>query len=148
MLKVILREDVAGLGKTGDVKQVKDGFARNFLLPRHLALEASDENLKQIETRRKKTEEKAVLEKKKALDLAQRLSSISVTIAVEVNEEGKLYGALSASDIVKAVSVEGIELDKKCVVLKEPIKDLGIYDIEVKLFTEVLSKVKVWVVKK
>jgi len=148
MLKVILKEDVAGLGKTGDVKQVKDGFARNFLLPRRLALVASDENLKQIEIQRKKTEEKAVLEKKKALDLSQRLSNVSVTIAVEVNEEGKLYGALSVSDIVKAVSAEGIELDKKCIVLKEPIKDLGIYDIEVKLFTEVLSKIKVWVVKK
>lgn len=148
MLKVILREDVAGLGKTGEVKQVKDGFARNFLLPRRLALVASDENLKQIEIQRKKTEEKAVLEKKKALDLAQRLSNVSVTIAVEVNEEGKLYGALSASDIVKAVSGEGVELDKKNIILKEPIKDLGIYDIEVKLFTEVLSKIKVWVVKK
>lgn len=148
MLKVILKEDVAGLGKTGDVKQVKDGFARNFLLPRRLALEASNENLKQIEIQRKKTEEKVVLEKKKALDLAQRLSNISVTIAVEVNEEGKLYGALSVSDIIKAVSGEGVELDKKCIVLKEPIKDLGIYEIEVKLFTEVLSKIKVWVVKK
>ena len=148
MVKIILKEDVTGFGKTGDVKQVKDGFARNFLLPRHLALEATKENLKAIAAEQKKKEEKKTLEKKKALDLAQQLANISVTITVEVNEEGKLYGSLGALDIAKAVLTEGIEIDKKCILLKEPLKDLGIYDVEVKLYPEVISKIKVWVVKK
>lgn len=148
MIKVILREDVSGIGRTGEVKQVKDGFARNFLLPRNLALVATDHNLKRIEAERKKIEDKLVSEKKKAQDLAQRLANFSVTIAVEVNEEGKLYGSLTAQDIVKAVASEGIELDKKSVALEVPIKDLGIYDLEVKLYPEVVVKIKVWVVKK
>jgi len=148
MIKVILREDVQGVGKTGDVKQVKDGFARNFLLPRNLALMATDQNLKKIEAEKKKLQEKKALEKKKAQDMAQQLANFSVTLAVEVNEEGKLYGSLSENDIVKALSSEGIELDKKCLELASPIKDLGIYDIDVKLYPEVLTKIKVWVVKK
>ena len=148
MVKVILTQSVAGLGKTGDVKQVKDGFARNFLLPRQLALVATDDNLKQIEIRQKKQEEKREQEKKKALDLAQRLANFSCTIAVEVNEAGKPYGSLNAQEIVKVIATEGIEIDKKCVLIKEPLSDLGIYDIEVKLFPEVLAKIKVWVVKK
>jgi large subunit ribosomal protein L9 len=148
MIKVILREDVSGIGRTGEVKQVKDGFARNFLLPRNLALMATDHNLKRIEIEQKKIEDKKVLGKKKAQDLAQRLANFSVTIAVEVNEEGKLYGSLTSQDIVKAVASEGIELDKKSVALEVPIKDLGIYDLEVKLYPEVVAKIKVWVVKK
>jgi large subunit ribosomal protein L9 len=148
MIKVILKEDVTGLGKSGEVKQVKDGFARNFLFPRNLALIATGYNLEQIEADAKKKETKNALEKKKAQELAQRLANLSVTIAVEVNEEGKLYGSLTQQDIAKAVSAEGAEIDKKSIALDSPIKELGIYDLDMKLHPEVISKVKVWVVKK
>lgn len=148
MAKVILREDVTGLGKSGDVKQVKDGYARNFLLPHHLALLATDQNLKQIEAEQKKKEAQKVLEKKKAEELSQKLSGFSLTMTVEVNEQEELYGSLTASDIAKAISAEGITVDKKCIALESPIKALGIYDIEVRLSQDVSAKVKVWVVKK
>lgn len=147
-MKIILREDVTGLGRSGEVKDVKDGFARNFLFPKKLALEACGYNLEKIETERKKKETQKALEKKKALELAARLENLSLTLPVEVNEEEKLYGSLTAQDIAKAVSQEGVSIDKKNVVLSEPIKALGIYDLELKLHPEVIVKIKVWVVKK
>ena len=148
MIKIVLKGDVAGVGKTGDVKQVKDGFARNFLLPRNLASVATDHALRQVEIDQKKKETKKVLEKKKAQELAEKFNSLSVTMAVEVNEDGKLYGSLTAQDVEKALSAEGIEIDKKMILLASPIKDLGIYDLDIKLHPEVAVKIKVWVVKK
>ncbi|HAJ57780.1 MAG TPA: 50S ribosomal protein L9 [Candidatus Omnitrophica bacterium] len=148
MIKVILKEDVSGLGRSGEVKQVKDGFARNFLFPRKLALLACDNNLKRIEAEVKKKESQMAQERKKAEEVALRLAGLSVTLTVEVNEEGKLYGSLTQQDVARAVSSEGIEIDKKNVMLAEPIKELGIYDVDVKLHPEVVSKIKVWVVKK
>lgn len=148
MIKVILKNDVAGLGKSGDVKQVKDGYARNYLLPRQLALIATECNLKNVEIEQKKMQAKRVLEIKKAQEFAGRLSNLSVTITVEVNEDGKPYGGLSVQDIAKAIQAEGVEVDKKSIVLETPLKELGIYDVNVKLHPEVLTKVKIWVVKK
>lgn len=148
MLKVVLRSDVAGIGKAGDLKQVKDGFARNYLFPRNLAAVATEQALKQIEQEQKKRQAKQTQEKKKAEELSARLNGVSLTMTVEVNEEEKLYGSLSQQDIQKALSTEGIDLDKKCILLESPIKDLGIYDIDIKLHPEVGAKIKVWVVKK
>lgn len=148
MIKVILRQDLAHLGKTGEVKQVKDGFARNFLFPKNLALLATEESLKQIENEQKKKETKKTLEKKKAEGLAEKFKNFSVTMTVEVNEEEKLYGSLTAQEIAKAIAGEGIDIDKKSILLNDPIKDLGIYDIDIRLHPEVTAKIKVWVVKK
>lgn len=148
MIKVILRADVVGLGRQGEVRQVKDGYARNFLLARNLAFVATDEAVRQIQEQQKKDEVRRVQDKKKAEELAGKLTNISVTVAVEVNEEEKLYGALSAQDIEKALLAEGVEIDKKNIVLEAPIKELGIYDIPIKLQPEVAAKIKVWVVKK
>lgn len=148
MVKVILKEDVSGLGKSGDVKQVKDGFARNYLFPQKLALEASAANLKAVEAVAKKRQAQRQLEKNKALEVAAALSNLSVTLTVDVNEEGKMYGSLTTQDIARAVSAEGIEIDKKSILLDAPLKELGIFDLEVKLHPEVVSKIKVWVVKK
>jgi len=148
MIKVILRKDISGFGKTGDVRQVKDGYARNYLLPRNLALLATEQNLKKIESERKKLEEKKTLEKKKAEGIAQQLANVSVTITVEVNEEGRLYGSLTEADVVKAMSAEGIDIDKNSVVLPGPVKEPGIYEVEIKLYPEVVARIKVWVVKK
>lgn len=147
-MKVILREDVSGLGRSGDVKDVKDGFARNFLFPKKLALEACKHNLEKIELEHKKRETQQALEKKKAQELAGRFENFSVTIPVEVNEDENLYGSLNAQDIAKAISQEGASIDKKNIIMKEPIKALGIYDLELKLYADVVAKIKVWVVKK
>jgi len=148
MLKVVLRSDVPGIGKIGDVKQVKDGFARNFLLPQNLAVIATDHALKQMELEQKKRQARLAQERKKAEELAQKLNGFSLTITVEVNEEEKLYGSLTAQDIQKFLVGEGIDVEKKCIVLEAPLKALGIYDIDVRLHPEVTSKIKVWVVKK
>lgn len=148
MLKVVLKTDVAGIGKAGDVKSVKDGFARNYLFPQDLAVVATEQAMKQIELDQKKRQAKLAQEKKKAEELSARLNNLSLTMTVEVNEEEKLYGSLTIQDILKALSAEGIDVDKKAVVLDSPIKELGIYDIDIKLHPDVASRIKVWVVKK
>lgn len=148
MLKVVLRSDVPGIGRAGDVKQVKDGFARNFLLPQNLAVMATDHALKQMELEQKKRQARLTREKKKAEELALKLNGFSLTMAVEVNEEEKLYGSLTAQDIQKSLAGEGIDVDKKCILLETPLKALGIYDIDVRLHPDVTVKIKVWVVKK
>jgi large subunit ribosomal protein L9 len=148
MLKVILKEDVPGLGKAGEAKQVKDGYARNFLFPNNLVVLSTVNSIKQIEKEQKNREAKREQERKKAQEVAARLVNLSVTIAAEVNEEEKLYGSMGAQDIAKALEAEGIQIDKKSIHLKSPIKELGIYDVDVKLHADVVSKVKVWVVKK
>ncbi len=146
--KVILKEDVSGLGHAGEVKQVKDGYARNYLLPRRLALVASDHALKQVELQTRLREARKDQEHKRAQELAEKLKGVSLTLAVEVNEEDKLYGSLIEYDIVQALAAEGVEVDKKRIVLENPIRDLGIYDIPIKLGVDVTATVKVWVVKK
>lgn len=148
MLKVVLKSDVAGIGRTGDLKTVKDGFARNYLFPQGLAVTATEQAIRQIEQDQKKRQNKMDQEKKKAEELSSRLNNLSLTLTVEVNEEEKLYGSLTIQDIQKALGAEGIEVDKKAILLAAPIKDLGIYDIDIKLHPEVESKIKVWVVKK
>ncbi len=146
--KVILKEDVSGLGKAGEVKRVKKGYARNFLLPRNLALVASDHALKQVALENAKREAARTKEEKRARDLAERLKGVSLTLAVEVNEEDRLYGSLIEFDIAKALAAEGIEVDKKMIVLEDPIKDLGIFDVPIKIGAGITATVKVWVVKK
>ncbi|MGE5280085.1 MAG: 50S ribosomal protein L9 [Deltaproteobacteria bacterium] len=146
--KVILKENVPGVGQAGEVKQVKDGFARNFLLPRNLALLASDHALRQVALEKSKRETAAANEKKRAEELAAKLKGVSLTLAVEVNEEDRLYGSLIEHDIVQALAAEGIAIDKKMVLLEEPIKALGIFDIPIKLSPELTVAVKTWVVKK
>lgn len=148
MIKVILKDAVVGLGKAGDVKQVKDGFARNFLFPKKLALVATDEALKQIIAEQKKKETQAAAEIKKAGELAAQMKNLSLTMTVDVNEDEKMYGSLSAQDIIKAMAAEGIVVDKKAVQLESPIRELGIYDINVKCGADIAAVVKVWVVKK
>jgi large subunit ribosomal protein L9 len=148
MLKVILRQDVSGIGKTGEAKQVKDGFARNYLFPKNLAVVATEHNLHQIETDRKKAEAKKVQELQVAREAAEKLQGLSVTLTADVNEEEKLYGSLTSLEIAKAVSVEGVTIDKKMILLETPIKALGIYDVPVRLHADVTAMLKVWVVKK
>jgi large subunit ribosomal protein L9 len=101
-----------------------------------------------MELHQKKLQAKLIQEKKKAEELAEKLNGFSLTMTVEVNEEEKLYGSLGAADIQKALAGEGIDVDKKCIVLEAPLKALGIYDIDVKLHPDVTAKIKLWVVKK
>lgn len=146
-MEVILIKDVDGVGKAGSVVKVKDGFAANYLMPHALALPSTAANLKKLEDEKKKKNillEKAKLEAEK---LQTRLSGLSLTISVLVQEGDKLYANVNAQDISRALKDEGYDIDKNSIMLEEPIKALGIYEVSIKLHPEVTAKIKLWVVK-
>lgn len=147
-MEVILTQEVKGLGKTQAVVKVKDGFARNFLLPKGLALLATKENLAKMAEIEKRKAMQLEKEKSQAEELARRLKGISINVAVATNEEDNLYGSVTDADIVSALKEEGFNIDKQNILLNEPLKNLGIYDVAIKLHPEVEAKIKVWVVKK
>ncbi|MEW5894283.1 MAG: 50S ribosomal protein L9 [Candidatus Omnitrophota bacterium] len=147
-MEVILSQRVPKLGNEGDVVKVKSGYARNYLLPRKFAYLATPSNLKRMELQKAKQAEIYVSEKKAAEALAAKLEKVSCTITVEVNDLEKMYGSVSDLDIVKALADEGIEIDRKAVLLEQPIDALGIYEVNIKLHLEVMAKVRVWVAKK
>lgn len=147
-MEVILTKDVNKLGKAGSVVKVKDGFARNFLMLKGLAVLVTPGNLKKLEQEKQKISLESEKKKGKALDLKERLDSFSLTMSVLAQEDENLYGSITSVDICNALKDEGIEVDKGCIVLDNPIKALGIYEISLQLHPEVESKLKVWIVKK
>ncbi|MCX7903611.1 MAG: 50S ribosomal protein L9 [Caloramator sp.] len=143
-MKVILTSDVKGVGKKGDVINVSDGYARNFLFPRKLAIEANESNLKVLEAQKAKEEQKRQEELQRARELAKKLSEITVEVSVKAGENGKLFGSITSKDISDALKKQhGIEIDKKKIELDEAIKVAGVYNIEVKVYPEVSAKLKV-----
>lgn len=146
-MKVILKRDIPKLGKAGDVVLVKDGFARNYLIPKGLAILANQKSLEALEKERKIALAKAERERKKAQSLAERLQGVSITLYRKVVEEGKLYGSVSAIDIAKALSERGIELDRKNILLKEPLKMVGNYEINIKVSSDVIVPIKVEIIE-
>jgi len=147
-MEVILNKDVEKIGQIGQVVKVKDGFARNFLIPHGLAVPVTNANIKALEQRNKEKIVQLEKEKNEALALKEKLSALSLTISVLAQGEEGLYGSVNAVDIVNLLKEEGIDINKSAIVLDEPIKALGIYEITVKIHPEVQAKVKVWVVKK
>lgn len=147
-MKMILLQNVDRLGKIGDVVTVKEGYARNFLIPQKKASVATAGNMKLLEALKKKkdAEDKKKLDEAKAL--ADRLALLSLTIAAEAGEEEKLFGSVSNEMISKALAEEKIVIDKKDIVLEEPIKKLGVFQVTVKVHPEVKAALRVWVVKK
>jgi len=147
-MEVILIKDVDKIGKAGAVVKAKDGFARNFLIPNGLAVPMTSSNLKNLEAQKQKKAAQLEQLKKESEELKARLASISLTIPALIQGEDKLYGSIHAQEIANALSEEGITIDKSSIVLDEPIKALGIYEVPVRLHAEVLAKIKVWIVKK
>ena len=147
-MNVILSQDVQSLGKLGEVIKVKDGFARNFLFPKKLAILASNGNLKAVEQKKAKEAASYEQRKKEAQMLAEKLSKVSCTVTVEVNDFEKLYGAVTEAEILNALEQEGQKIDKKSIVVEKPIEELGIYEIGIKLHPEVIAKIRLWVTKK
>jgi len=145
-MKVILKTDVKDLGSIGEVVNVKDGFARNYLVPQGLAAEASTKNLKAFEHEKRKIHEMARKVKAGAAGLAERLAETKVTIKAKVGEEEKLFGSVTSKDIAEALKAEGIEVDKKKIQLDEPIRRLGEYTVTIKLHSEVSAQLNVLVV--
>ncbi len=147
-MEVILSQDVPKLGKIGDVVKVKEGYARNFLIPRKLAAVATPGNLKRIEQLEKKRKVEHEQKKAEAQQLAEKLNKLSCTVNVEVNDLEKLYGAVSEPDIVKALEAEGYAIEKRQIIIEKPIEELGIFEVGIKLHPEVTAKIRLWVTKK
>ena len=147
-MDVILKQDVNGIGKAGAVVKVKDGFARNYLFPHNLAVLSTSGNLKNLELEKRKKDLQQEKLKKEAERTRDKLQALSLTLAVLTQEKEKLYGSITAVELAKALKDENIDVDKDAILLEEPIKALGIYEIPVKLHPEVSGKIKVWVVKK
>jgi large subunit ribosomal protein L9 len=145
-MEVILREHVENLGKRGELVKVADGYARNYLLPRKLALLATDGNRKQIERERDKFDAKEADEKKIAEALAGRVAGAEIAIARKVGENDVLFGSVTTADIAAALAAKGLEVDRRKLQLAEPIKKLGDFDIPLKLHRDVVATVKLKVV--
>ncbi len=147
-MQVILMDNVLNLGKVGDVVKVKDGYGRNYLLPRQLAVPSTPGNVKRIE--KEKAKRLALYEEQKAIAQkdADLLSKVSLTVSAEVNDQEKLYGAISETEVLKAFEAEGKKIDKKTLVIEKPIDDLGVFEVGVRLHPEVIAKVRLWVTKK
>jgi large subunit ribosomal protein L9 len=146
-VKLILREDVENLGKIGEIVEVAGGYGRNYLLPRGLAVKASMKNVKEQDHQKKLIQGRTDRQKKDAQELAGSLDSVSCTITRKTGEDEKLYGSVTSRDIEEALREEGVSIDRKRILLEEPIKKLGVFTVPVKLHTDVTGKIKVWVVK-
>lgn len=146
--EILLLSDVENLGKAGDVIKVADGYARNYLLPKDLAAPVSQHALRRLEKLRKEREELARIQKAEAQDKAAKLSNASVTIRAKTVDGTRLYGSVGAADIVAALETGSkVTVDKSQVQLDEPLKEVGTFDIIVKLHPEVTCTVKVWIVE-
>jgi len=146
-MRIVLRTDVENLGRRGEVVRVADGYARNYLLPKKLALEATGGNLKLIEQERRVQEVHEAKEKQEAEALAVRIAQLSCTAVRKVGENEVLYGSVTNADVAELLEKEGFSLDKRKILLEEPIKSLGIYEVPIKLHSQVTASLKVWVVK-
>lgn len=146
-MKVILKADVERLGKVGDVVTVAPGFARNYLMPRQMALEATPRNLAGIEVEKKRYAKVQARAAEGARALAERLAGLSLTIRQSAGESDRLFGTVTTMDIAAALEKEGVSVDRRQITIEEPIKTLGIYTVPVKLHPEVTAPLKVWVVK-
>lgn len=146
-VKVILNQDVSGLGQKGEVKTVTDGYARNYLVPKGLAVEATPGRLKDLQLKEKRRANKLAKEKEEAEKTAEKLKDKSFTFKVKAGEEGKLFGSVTSADIADALSAEGVQVEKKRIELDDPLKSLGTFNIVVKLHPEVSVSIKVIVDK-
>lgn len=146
-MKIILRKDFSEIGKIGDVKDVKDGYARNYLIPRNIAYEATPGALRALEEEKKQTGRRSEKERVAAEKVAAQLENISVTLNMKVGEDEKLFGSVTSQMIADGLKEKGVTIDKRQVELDDSIKALGIYDVPVRLASGVIGKVKVWIVR-
>ncbi|HXV17787.1 MAG TPA: 50S ribosomal protein L9 [Gemmatimonadaceae bacterium] len=146
-MEVILRQAVEKLGHPGDIVKVSPGYARNFLLPRGCAYEATPGNKKRIEQERQRLEAAEESRRTSAQEYAGKLEQVSLTFSARVGEEGKLFGSVTSADIAQQLAEQGYTVEKRQIDLKEPIKALGVYRVPIRLHADVHPEIKVWVIK-
>ena len=147
-MKVILLESVRRLGKEGDVAEVKDGYARNYLIPGGYALQAREDSFKRIEEVKKKRDKAVEKEKEVFLKVKERIEKISLTITVEAKDDDELYGAINEAQILKSLKTEGLDLESGKLILDQPIRKLGVYNLKVSLHSDIDATFRIWVVRK
>jgi len=145
-MEIVLRQDMDGLGLQGDIVDVAKGYARNYLIPKAIALEASPQNMKTFELQRKKIEVRRLKAREEAEELKQKMEGMVVTFTHKAGEEGKLYGSVTSMDIASHLESQGIVVDRKKILLEKPIKTLGEFEVRVRIYPEVTGSVKVVVV--
>lgn len=146
-MEVILLETLSPLGTRGDTVKVKPGYARNYLFPRKIAILATQANRRVFAEEDRVRTRRDIAQMQDAKSKAEKLSDVSCTITVQVGDEDKLYGSVTTMDIAKELSNQGFEVDKKMILLEEPIKKIGVYSVDVRLHREITVPIKVWVVK-
>lgn len=146
-MKVILKRNIDKIGASGDIVNVSEGYARNYLIPKGIAVVAEEGNMKNIEHHKKVIQDKINKEKKEAEKIAEKLSAHSCTVAKKVGEEEKIFGSVTTADIESALKKDGYNVSKKDIIIPDPIKALGIYTVQVKVFPGVDANLKVWVVQ-
>ena len=146
-MKVILRKNFNQLGRIGDIVNVKDGFARNYLFPRQIAFVANNSNLRALEEEKKQVAKKDAKSLEIANNLSTELEKVSVTIPVTVGEDEKIFGAVTTKMISDALTEKGYDIDHRKIEIEEPIKALGIYEVKIKVHADVTASVKTWVVR-
>lgn len=147
-MKVILRQDVPDLGNAGELVEVKNGYGRNFLFPKNMAIPATKASMNAIEEVKKQSEQRQRKLRKEAEVVKDRIEKISLTTEVLVGEEDKVFGSVTNSDIAELLAKEGITVDKRMIELENPIKALGVYTLPIKIARDVKADLKLWVVKK
>jgi len=146
-MKIILRQDYEQLGKFGDTVEVKRGYAMNYLIPKKIAYPAKPNYVRMVQEEQRQKMMRLNKEKKHAEVLAKKMENVSVTLAVSVGEGDKMFGSVTNQDIAESLKEQGYDIDRKKILLDEPIKQLGIYSVPIKLHPEIEVKIKVWVVK-
>lgn len=146
-MEILLRQNIEGLGARGDIVDVADGYARNFLIPRKLGLKPTEANARQIEHEKEEEASKKAGELEDLKKFAEKISAISCTVPVKVGAEGQMYGSVTPQDIAEAMKHEDVDVDPKSILLDNPIKELGVYSFTIHLAPEVEATSKVWVVE-
>jgi len=146
-MQVILLEDIPSLGKSGDLVKVSDGYGRNYLIPKKKAIFATEKNLKVLQHQKTQVQQRLTKLKKDAAKMAQEIENLSCTFIKNVGESGKIFGSVTSMDIEAFLKEKGLEIDRKKIFLEEPIKNLGMHTVAIKLQPEVTAHLKVWVVQ-
>ncbi len=147
-MKVILRQDIASLGKAGEAIEVKSGYGRNYLIPCNMAVMATKGNLRAIDEIKAQNELREKKQRTEAIRFKEKLEKLSVTCEVLVGEEDKIFGSVTSQNIVDLIAAEGFKIDKRNVILEESIKSLGVYTVQIKVEKDIIANVKLWVIRK
>jgi large subunit ribosomal protein L9 len=146
-MKVLLRQNIDKVGKRGEIVTVSDGYARNYLFPKKLAVEPTPQNLKQLDIEKRRYLQQETELRKNLEALAEQLKQVSVTLVARADQDGHLYGSVTDSMITEALSEQKIKVETRCVEMEKPIKDLGVYNVDIRLHPEIVTQIKVWVVE-